>query len=163
MNRSYLVRTEPIDSAAPQVWIYIGLVVGLVYVVNALLLGRVFAKAGRPVWRAWAPFANHWEFLKIGGLNGVHTLWLVGAIVAYCLTWLVGDVEMSYVLYSVAVGLLAVFLVAYVMAGLKIQVKLGKPLPFIILLFVNLVAPLWLWILALDRSKWSKKKSRTRK
>jgi hypothetical protein len=158
MNRSYLVRTEPIDAVSPQVWIYTGLVVGLVYVVNALLLSRVFAKAGQKRWRAWVPFVNYWEFFKIGGLNGVHTLWLVGAIISYCLTWLVGDVEMIYVLYSVAIGLLAVFLVAYVMAGVKIQAKLGKPWPFVILLFVNLVAPLWLWILALDHSKWNKKK-----
>jgi hypothetical protein len=107
MNRSYLVRTEPFDSATPQIWVYIGLVILLAYAVNALLLGRIFAKAGRENWRAWIPFWNIWEFFRIGG---------------FC-----------------------------------IQAKLGKPWPFIFLIFVNLVAPLWLWILALDGSKWSKK------
>jgi hypothetical protein len=158
MNRSYLVRTEPIDSASPQVWIYIGLVVGLVYVVNSLLLSRVFAKAGREAWRAWVPFLNYWEFLRIGGVNGVHTLWLIGAIVAYGLAWIVSNLEMELTLCAVAIGLLAVFLVTYTMAGLKIQRQLAKPWGFIFLLFVNVFAPVWLWILALDRSRWVGKK-----
>jgi hypothetical protein len=142
MDRSYLVRTEPIDTASWQVWIYFGLVILLTYIVNALLLGLVFRKAGQSVWKAWVPFVNYWEYFKIGGLKGVHTLWLVGATATTSLAQIVSDVEMSRVLYSVALGLLMIFAVAYIAAGLNIQAKLGKPWVFIFLLFINLIAPL---------------------
>jgi hypothetical protein len=157
MDRSYLVRTEEIDATTPQIWIYGGLVVALAYAINALLFSRLLKKAGQPIWKAWLPFVNLWTYFKIGGLKGEQALWLVGAIAAAASAVVVNNAEMALALYTVAAGLMAMFLVVYVLAGVNIQAKLGKPLPFIFLAVVNLIAPLWLWILALDYSKWNDK------
>jgi hypothetical protein len=159
MDRSYLVRTEDTASASPQLWFYIGLVAVLVYIVTALLMSCLFRKSGQKAWRAWVPFVNYWSFFKLGGLWGVNALWLAGAVLVLGLGLLTTNLEMSGVLQTIALSLTIVFYLAYIYASLEIQAKFGKPWWFIFTLFVNLVAPLWLWILALDNSKLPSKKS----
>lgn len=46
----------------------------LVYVVNALFLGKIFNKAGVESWKAWVPVLNNWKMLEIGGQQGFWSL-----------------------------------------------------------------------------------------
>lgn len=99
------------------------------YVVFALLLGRIFKKAGVPQWIAWVPFYNSWKTLELGGQQG---FWAVLAIIP------VVNIVAAIFLY-----------IAMYHIGLKLQ-KEGW---FILLaIFVPVVWYAWL---ALDSSKWN--------
>jgi hypothetical protein len=163
MDKSYLVRVEDVDAASPQLWTYIGLACLLVYVIKSLLLGQVFHKAGEKSWKAWVPFLNWWTYFKIAGCRGSIAFVLVAALAVLAVGRWAGASNIQNLLYFAAAATFGVFLVYVVAAALHIQAKLHKPKLFILLLFVNLVAPLWLWILALDRSKWQVKKPRSKK
>lgn len=106
-------------------------VAAAVYVVNALLLGQIFKKAGVPQWIAWVPFYNQWKLLELGGQQG---FWAVLTIVP-----IVNIVS-------------AVF---HYIACYHVGLKLGKSGAFVLLaIFLPIV---WLAWLALDSSKWNKK------
>jgi hypothetical protein len=155
------VRSENISEVSEQLWLYVGLVVVLIYIVNALLMGCLFAKSRQKVWQAWLPFWNIWQFLKLGSVRGVNCLWFVGAGISFTLGYASDNIELRQVLQTIITPcLLAVFFATIVWAGLNIQAKLAKPQIFIALMLVNFLAPLWLWILALDNSKWQAKKPR---
>ncbi len=49
--------------------VYLVLVVGA-YIIGALLLGRIFKKAGLASWPAWVPIYNSWKLFEIGGQGG---------------------------------------------------------------------------------------------
>lgn len=159
MENLYLIKVEEIDFSSSQIWTQFCLIFVLIYVIKALLFGRVLQKAGEKSWKAWVPFVNIWAWFKIGGYKGAHAFWLIGAIIAFVTTCF-ATAEIQYIVYSIGVLSMIVFTVVAIASGIHIQKKLGKPLPFIILLFINLIAPLWMWILALDRSKWSGKKGK---
>lgn len=145
---------------------YAALVILLAYVVNSLLLGRVFKKAGFSYWRAWVPVVRDWTFFKAGAYKGTNIFWGIGAVCAYIAMTLfasVNQMTLAYVASGICIGLGIVYIIFYIAAVISVQKKLGKPLPFVILYFINLVAPLWLWILALDNSKYSAKKGHQNK
>ncbi|HEY8886042.1 MAG TPA: DUF5684 domain-containing protein [Candidatus Microsaccharimonas sp.] len=99
------------------------------YVIGALLLARIFKKAGVESWIAWVPFYNTWKMLEIGGQQG---FWAVLAIIP-----IVGYVSIVFV-----------FIAMY-----NIGLKLGKSGAFVVLgIFLPLVWYIWL---AVDDSKWN--------
>lgn len=133
----------------------------LVYVVHSLLLGRVFKKAGFGYWRAWVPVVRDWTFFKAGAYKGTNIFWYVGAIIAYAISAVLFTVQQdtfAYIASGVSIGLSITYIGFHIAAVVSLQKKLGKPGIFVILYFINLIAPLWLWILALDYSKYNKKK-----
>lgn len=110
--------------------IVFGLIFGLVsYVVSALLLSRIFKKAGIPTWIAWVPFYNSWKLLEMGGQSG---FWAVLAIIPV----------VNYV--SVVFLYIAMY---------NIGLKFGKTGAFVLMaIFLPLV---WLIWLAVDKSAWN--------
>ncbi|MCL2174091.1 hypothetical protein FWH58_02215 [Candidatus Saccharibacteria bacterium] len=152
-----------------------GVIVGAVcsglimYVLNAFLLGRLFRKAGVPAWKAWVPVLNIWKLFQIGGRAGVWALLplvivlSVGAlgfvIPGYSDTrdWQANDTMILISLMSVVIISAVAFLAQYISAMWSITKKLDKSLVYMLLLLVNLGPSLWLWIMALDKSKWNDK------
>ncbi len=117
------------------------IILAVFYVLGAVFCMRLFDKAGvEGKWRAWVPVYNSMIFVKLGDLNPWWLL-VLGA----------GTFVLSFVYIGWLVGIaLAVYLV---LAAYRIQVKLGKETPWIILyIFLPLV---WLGIMAFDRSRWS--------
>ncbi len=100
----------------------------LCYVVGALLLGRIFKKAGVEAWKAWVPVYNVWVMLELGGQAG---WWAILAFVPF-------------------VGIAAA--VFQYIAMYRIGLRLGKEGWFVLLaIFLPVV---WLAWLALDNSTW---------
>lgn len=133
----------------------------LVYVIKSLLLGLIFKKAGRRWWEAWIPVLRDWSFFKIGGYKGLNIFWGIGASFALCLIASLNSVGLivpAFFASIVAFGLAIVYFVFRIASIISIQKKFGKPGVFILLYLINLIAPLWTWILALDNSKYNKKK-----
>lgn len=140
---------------------YSALAALLIYVVQALLLGKVFTKAKISYWKAWIPVVRDWAFFKAGAYKGSNIFWLIGAICVYAVgascIWLDQNIA-AYISFGISFALCVVYITFYVSAIISIQRKFSKPLPFLILYFINLIAPLWVWILALDNSKYNAKK-----
>ncbi|HSW92185.1 MAG TPA: DUF5684 domain-containing protein [Candidatus Saccharimonadales bacterium] len=110
-------------------FVFITLVV--TYVALALLLGRIFKKAGVESWKAWVPFYNNWILYELGDQKGY---WAVVAIIP--VANIVSGIFMIIAMY-------------------KIGLKLGKEGVFVLwAIFVPLVWYVWL---AFDDSKWQKK------
>lgn len=99
------------------------------YVVNGILLGRIFKKAGIADWIAWVPFYNTWKMLEIGGQAG---FWVVLAIIP-------------------VVNIVA--LIFTTIATYNIGLKLGKSSTFV--LFYIFFPIVWLIWLAVDASTWN--------
>jgi hypothetical protein len=98
------------------------------YVIQALLLGRIFAKAGVPAWKAWVPVYNSWVTLELGGQQG---FWAVLAFVP--VVNIVSVVFMYIAMYHIGL-------------------KLGKEGAFVLLaIFLPIVWYIWL---AVDSSTW---------
>lgn len=126
--------TTTIDSATSTaalsgliVFSIIAAVIG--YVISALLLGRIFKKAGVEAWIAWVPIYNSWKLLEIGGQKG---FWAPLALVPF----------VNYV------SVVFMFIAMY-----NIGLKLGKSGGFVVLgIFLPLVWIIWL---AFDKSTWN--------
>lgn len=98
------------------------------YVVFALLLGRIFKKAGLPQWKAWVPVYNNWLFLELGNQQG---FWAVLAFIP--IVNIVSAVFMYIAMYNIGL-------------------KLGKEGAFVLWgIFLPIVWYIWL---AVDDSKW---------
>ena len=145
----------------------------LVYIINAWLLGRIFKKAGVARWKAWIPVINIWNYLKIGGRSGGNIFWAIGGylLLAISLTSLGAfgdnkDLVMAPAACLIAMVLAIICIVIYIYKDISatwnIQKKLGKSGIFLILYFINVVAPLWYWILALGGDKYNDKVGRPR-
>lgn len=107
------------------------------YVVSALLLSRIFTKAGIEGWKAWVPFYNNWTLLEMGGQKGY---WAVLAIIP--IVNIASMVFMYIAMYNIGL-------------------KFGKEGAFILwAIFVPLVWYIWL---AVDQSKWEDAKVPTTK
>ncbi len=105
--------------------------VAVSYVVFALLLGRIFAKAGVPQWKAWVPVYSNWVMLEIGGQAG---FWAV----------------LAFIPVVNIVSIVFMFIAMY-----NIGLKLGKEGAFVLLaIFLPLVWFIWL---AVDKSTWNGK------
>jgi hypothetical protein len=44
------------------------------FVLNSAMISRVYAKVGVPVWRAWLPVYQYWDFFKLAGKSGYWSL-----------------------------------------------------------------------------------------
>ena len=121
-----------LSAGAVALFVLLGLVFFVIaYVIMALLLGRIFKKAGVASWIAWVPFYSTWKMLELGGQQG---FWAVLAIVPI----------VNYV------AIVFLYIAMY-----RIGLKLGKESWFVLLaIFVPIVWYAWL---ALDNSKWSHK------
>jgi len=98
------------------------------YVIGALLLSRIFKKAGLAGWPAWVPVYSNWKMMEIGGQQGYWAVLLIVPIVQY-------------------VAIVFQFIAMY-----HIGLKLGKSGGFVALgIFLPIV---WLIWLAVDSSKW---------
>ncbi|WP_295577627.1 DUF5684 domain-containing protein, partial [uncultured Microbacterium sp.] len=113
-----------------------------VWVVTSFFLMKIFDKAGvQGKWRAWVPVYNYMVFSKLGDLSPWLILIAIGASVF--LSWLpvIGQ------LISIA-SFLVLALAAW-RVGLKLQKE-----PVWVVLYI-LLAPVWLGILAFDKSRWN--------
>lgn len=100
----------------------------ITYVVMALLLSRIFKKAGIEGWKAWVPIYNSWTLLEMGGQPG---FWAV--------LMLVPVINIASVVFSI-------------IAMYNIGLKFGKEGAFVLLaIFVPIVWYIWL---AVDDSEW---------
>ena len=101
------------------------------YIIFALLMGRIFKKAGVESWKAWVPVYNNWVLLELGGQQG---FWAVLALVP-------------------VVNIVAAIFIYIAMHN--IGLKLGKEGAFVLLaIFLPVV---WLIWLAVDSSTWKGK------
>ena len=143
----------------------------VVYVVKAWLLGRVFKKAGVGRWKAWVPFVNEFCYFKIGGRSGFNIflgiissiLALIGYsfVLAFSHNTEFNSMPVAGIVFvTLAAVCLVVYLFRYISATWNIQKKFGKSGAFFILFFINAIAPLWLWILALGGDKYNDKVGR---
>lgn len=109
---------------------FVFIVLIITYVVMALLLARIFKKAGVESWKAWIPFYNNWIMYELGDQKGY---WAIVAVI------------------PVANIISGIFMI---IAMYKIGLKLGKEGVFVLwAIFVPLVWYIWL---AVDDSKWQK-------
>jgi hypothetical protein len=100
-----------------------------VYVLNAIMLGKIFKKAGVESWKAWVPVYNSWVTLELGGQQG---WWSILAFIP--LVNIVAAVFLYIAMYHVGL-------------------KLGKEGAFVLLaIFLPIV---WLIWLAVDKSVWN--------
>ena len=147
------------------------LVIGIIgfliaYSLNAFLLGRIFKKAGVPSWKAWVPLYRIWKFFQLGGSHGGWSLLMPAVIATIICFWVASGVcdrwegaQLHAVIASLFIFFVAfvIFITKYLIVTWNITKKLGKNFIYMLLLFVNIGPPLWLWILALDNSKWDDK------
>jgi hypothetical protein len=113
---------------------FVFIILAATYVATALLLGRIFKKAGVESWKAWIPFYNNWILYELGDQKGY---WAAVAIIP--VANIVSGIFMIIAMY-------------------KIGLKLGKEGVFVLwAIFVPLVWYVWL---AFDDSKWQKKPHR---
>jgi len=109
---------------------FVFIVLIITYVAMALLLARIFKKAGVESWKAWIPFYNNWIMYELGDQKGY---WAIVAVIP--LANIVSGIFMIIAMY-------------------KIGLKLGKEGVFVLwAIFVPLVWYIWL---AVDDSKWHK-------
>lgn len=100
----------------------------LFYAIFAILLGKIFKKAGEESWKAWVPIYNSWVMLELGGQKG---FWAV----------------LSFVPIVNIVAAIMLYVAQY-----HIGLKLGKGGWFVIIAI--LFPAIWIIWLALDKSTW---------
>lgn len=133
----------------------------LVYIVHSLLLSRIYKKAGQKSWKACVPFLRDWVFFEMGAYKGANIFWIVGAVLLNFITIPIMNAQnntAAFVVGCISMCLVIVYAIYKILAVISVQQKFGKPGAYFVLYFINLVAPLWVWILALDNSKYNKKK-----
>jgi len=130
----------PDDNITTAIILFISLafaiVLLVVYIITAIFMMKLFAKANVPAWKAWVPFVNFWKFLELGGYHGATSLLFVASIIPF-----VGFITLpiGYVLMC--------------MAAYQIGLKLGKDGAWVVLyIFFSII---WLGILGLNKSMWN--------
>lgn len=106
------------------------------YIILSIFRQKIFQKAGVKGWKAWVPFYNSYVLLQLGGQKG----W-----------WI------FFALFPPTAMLTTVFM--YI-AEYHIQRKLGKSEVYLVLAI--LLQPVWLGILAFDKSTWDDTKGAKR-
>lgn len=135
-SSSYYEQSGPSNDAAAAAIVlffmfFFFVTVVISYAVHALLLGRIFKKAGIDQWIAWVPFYNIWKTLELGGQQG---FWAVLLVVPF--VNIVSTIFLYIAMYNI---------------GLKLQ-KEGWFVA--IAIFFPIVWYAWL---AFDSSKWNEK------
>ncbi|WP_426324478.1 large exoprotein [Microbacterium sp. E-13] len=130
-------------------WLLIGPIIFLFaiagYVIGSWFLMKVFDKAGvQGRWRAWVPVYNSMVAAKLGDLSP----WVM--LGAMLVAGFLGQIPVIGWILSL------VGLAAWVLSGWRIQAKLGKDWPLLLLWLIPGVGTLiWLGILAFDSSRWN--------
>lgn len=121
------------------------------YVITSLFLSKVFKKAGVPGYIAWIPVWNYWQIFELGGVKGYLSLLSFASIFISSIAQQLG--EGAYLGISFIAGVASIAgLVFYIKAMINIGRNFGKPDVFVLLgVFFN---PIWLGILAFDKSTW---------
>ena len=109
--------------------LFLTLFVIVAYIINAILLGRIFKKAGVSAGIAWVPIYNTWKTLELGGQKGYWAVLAIIPIVQY-------------------VSIVFMFIAYY-----NIGLKLGKSGSFV--LWAIFLPVVWIIWLATDASKWN--------
>ena len=130
----------PDDNITTAILLFIGLIFAIIfliaYIITAIFMMKLFAKANVPAWKAWVPFVNFWKFLELGGYHGATSLLFVAGLIP-----LVG-------LVTIPIGYVLTCLAAY-----QISLKLGKDGAWVVLyIFFSII---WLGILGLNSSMWN--------
>lgn len=115
------------------------------YVIGSWFLMKVFEKAGvQGRWRAWVPVYNSMIMAKLGDLSP----WvMLGAM-------LISGFLSSIPVIGWILGLVS--LAAWLIAGWRVGLKLGKTWPLLLLWLIPGVGTLiWLGILAFDKAQWN--------
>jgi hypothetical protein len=103
----------------------------VLYVITALVLGRIFTKAGIPSWVAWVPIYNTYKLMEMGDQKGFWAILLLVPFVNY-------------------VAIVFLYIAMY-----RIGLKFGKQGWFVVLaIFLPYVWYIWL---AVDDSTWHAK------
>lgn len=111
------------------------IITAISYVVLALLLSRIFKKAGVETWKAWVPVYNSWTLLEMGGQKGF-----------WAILMLVPPINIVAVVFQC-------------IAMYNIGLKFGKSGEFVLwAIFLPIV---WFAWLAVDDSKWQDKKNKS--
>ncbi|MGF3030584.1 DUF5684 domain-containing protein [Microbacterium alcoholitolerans] len=114
----------------------------VMYVVMSLFLMKLFEKAGvEGKWRAWVPVYNAMIFFKLGDMSPWLVLYAIGA--SLVLSWI------PVIGWLLPLATLAISAMAAWRVGLKLQKEAAW-----VILYV-LLSPVWLGILAFDRSRWN--------
>lgn len=132
-NDSYTYSTNTVSDAEAAgftvlVFLIIGAVAIITYVVSAIFTSMIFKKAGEDGWKAWVPFYNNWVLLELGGQKGY---WAVLALVPFV------NIASMVFMY---------------IAMYNIGLNLKKEGTFVLLaIFLPLVWVIWLGV---DKSTW---------
>lgn len=102
-------------------------------VINIVAMWKLFAKAGEPGWKSLIPIYNSWIFLRLGDQPG---WWAVAGLIP-------------------PLGI--VTLILSIIAAHRIGLKLSKPDWWVILYIF--VQPIWMLVLAFDKSTWNDTKT----
>ena len=109
--------------------LFLTIFVIVAYVINSILLGRIFKKAGVSPAIAWVPIYNNWKTLQLGGQKGYWAALALIPIVQY-------------------VSIVFMFIAYY-----NIGLKLGKTGTFVLwAIFLPIVWIIWL---ATDKSTYN--------
>ena len=141
----------PTDALLAGVFVFFIVLIVLMYVTVALLLARIFKKAGVKGWKAWVPVYNTWTTLELGGQKGWWSLLTVAPIV----TWFssLGGSENMWFAISLLTFIVSIVGTVYLyIAMYKIGLRFGKEGYFVLwAIFLPIVWYAWL---ALDKSTW---------
>jgi hypothetical protein len=132
---NYSQNIPPIDqetyvAAITTLFIFMATVTLIAYIIVAILLSRIFKKAGVAPWKAWIPIYSNWILLELGGQKG---FWAVVALIPF--------VSIISVIYM--------FIAMY-----YIGLRFGKRDEFV--LFAVFLPLVWYAWLAFDNSVWKK-------
>lgn len=122
------------------IWFFASIAGVIGYVISAFLLMKIFDKAGvQGKWRAWVPVYN---VIVLGKLGDVSPWVVLGAVILTIIPVL------HYVTWIALV-------VVVVMIAIRVNAKLGKEWPFILLFLIpGLGVLIWLAIHAFGSSPW---------
>lgn len=140
-NDSYLYQpgtngaADAVAASAIMMFVIFGIVMAIgAYVLQSIMLGKIFKKAGQESWKAWVPIYNNWIMLELGGQQG---FWAVLALIP--VVNIISIVFMYIAMYNIGL-------------------KLGKEGAFVLLaIFLPIVWIIWL---AVDGSTWKGKKAK---
>lgn len=119
------------DAAVASVlFLGLGIIALITYVIGAIFMGMIFKKAGIPAWKAWVPVYNSWVFLELGGQKG---WWVLLSLIPF----------LNFVTVYVTIVFMCI-------AAYRIGLNFGKEGWFVVLYI--LFGPVWLIWLAVDKT-----------
>lgn len=109
----------------------------ILYAITAFPMMKIFQKAGAPAVAAWVPFWNYWVFFEVAGMKGFWGLLPLLSIIPG--------------VNFIAIPATTVFMT---IAAYNIALGFRKDSPALWTVLYFFLAPVWLWILALNGDRW---------